>query len=78
MSSNNFSVKVEALSKRYVFPRQHDSMNHVEKFVGHIREFFPFMRREEDYFWALQDLSFEVKPGEILGILGRNGSGKSI
>lgn len=28
-------------------------------------------------FWALQDLSFEVRPGETLGIIGRNGSGKS-
>ena len=28
-------------------------------------------------FWALQDVSFEVKAGEILGIIGRNGAGKS-
>jgi lipopolysaccharide transport system ATP-binding protein len=27
--------------------------------------------------WALRDVSFEVKPGEVLGIIGRNGSGKS-
>jgi lipopolysaccharide transport system ATP-binding protein len=27
--------------------------------------------------WALRDVSFEVKPGEILGIIGRNGAGKS-
>jgi ABC-type polysaccharide/polyol phosphate transport system ATPase subunit len=30
-----------------------------------------------DYFWALKDVGFEVKRGEILGILGKNGSGKS-
>lgn len=28
-------------------------------------------------FWALQDVSFEVKRGDVLGIIGRNGAGKS-
>src|ERR1700761_6364518 len=28
-------------------------------------------------FWAVQDLSFEVKQGESLGIIGHNGAGKS-
>ena len=30
-----------------------------------------------EHFWALQDVSFDVKKGEILGIIGRNGAGKS-
>jgi lipopolysaccharide transport system ATP-binding protein len=34
-------------------------------------------RRIGQDFWALQDVSFEVKEGEILGIIGRNGAGKS-
>src|SRR5262245_48262079 len=30
-----------------------------------------------DTFWALRDVSFEVKRGDVLGIIGRNGAGKS-
>ena len=28
-------------------------------------------------FWALKDISFEVKKGEVLGVIGKNGAGKS-
>ena len=31
----------------------------------------------EDYVWALKDINFEVKQGEVLGIIGKNGAGKS-
>jgi lipopolysaccharide transport system ATP-binding protein len=33
--------------------------------------------RMGEEFWALRDVSFEVKQGEVLGIIGRNGAGKS-
>jgi lipopolysaccharide transport system ATP-binding protein len=33
--------------------------------------------RTQEAFWALKDVSFEVKRGEVLGIIGRNGAGKS-
>src|SRR3984957_2023962 len=32
---------------------------------------------EIEEFWALKDVSFEVRQGEVLGIIGRNGAGKS-
>jgi len=30
---------------------------------------------EIEEFWALKDVSFEVKRGEVLGVIGRNGAG---
>ena len=77
-SNNNLSVRVEGLSKRYLIPHRQELTSRKDKLAAHMREFFPFMGSDErDFFWALRDISFEVKPGQILGIVGSNGSGKS-
>jgi lipopolysaccharide transport system ATP-binding protein len=36
-----------------------------------------YHKKSANDFWALKDVSFEIKQGEVLGVIGRNGAGKS-
>lgn len=75
--SSEIAVKVHGLSKCYqIYDQPRDRLKQfilppLQRVIGaDQKQFF----RE---FWALKDVSFEVKKGETVGIVGRNGSGKS-
>jgi lipopolysaccharide transport system ATP-binding protein len=77
MSSNEIAIRVEGLSKCYeIYANPRDRlkqfvMPRLQRLAGQApKQYF----RE---FWALKDVSFEIKKGETVGIIGRNGSGKS-
>lgn len=77
MSSNEYSIRVSGLGKRYeIYATPRDCLKQfiippLQRLLG--------CRPSSYYreFWALQDISFEIRKGEAFGIVGRNGSGKS-
>lgn len=67
--SSDIAIKVDNLSKCYhIYEKSRDRL--MQMLMRGRRQYY----RE---FWALRDVSFEVKRGETVGIVGRNGSGKS-
>jgi lipopolysaccharide transport system ATP-binding protein len=65
------AIIVDKISKRFKIP--HEKKTTVfQNIVGVIKRQFDY-----EEFWALKDVSFEIKKGETFDIIGRNGSGKS-
>lgn len=81
-------ISVRNISKRYrigqVESRKETFAEQVTDFIAspfrnfaRLRRLSSFDREDDSVFWALNDISFEVKEGEALGIIGHNGAGKS-
>ncbi len=66
-------LKLDHVSKRYLIRHEADANNKVHPLLQKLSNLW---NRPEE-FWALRDVSFEVQRGEALGIIGRNGAGKS-
>src|SRR5258708_6398898 len=73
----NAVIRGENLGKRYRRGLQVDGgLRHaVEEFVR--SRLASLRRKKNETFWALKDVSLEVKEGEVLGLIGRNGAGKT-
>jgi ABC-type polysaccharide/polyol phosphate transport system ATPase subunit len=67
--SSEVAIKVSNVSKCYqIYGKPHHRL--LQSIFFHRRTYY----RD---FWALRDISVEVKRGEVLGVIGRNGAGKS-
>jgi lipopolysaccharide transport system ATP-binding protein len=79
MSSSEPVIEVRGLGKCYdIYANPRDRLKQliVPKLASLVGRSHPTPSYHRE-FWALQDISFEVRPGETLGIIGRNGGGKS-
>ncbi|MGC4030168.1 MAG: ABC transporter ATP-binding protein [Tepidisphaeraceae bacterium] len=91
MSKSDYAIRVEGLGKRYRigleqsgggryrYKSLRDSLGQMvrqpHKAIAALAGNGPMT--EDNSFWALNDVSFDVKKGEVVGIIGRNGAGKS-
>ncbi len=84
-------IKAENLGKKYIIGHQAQSDRYLalrDVVTQNVRGFFSKTRDliqgkdiiqgdTQEEFWALRDVSFEIRRGDAVGIIGRNGAGKS-
>jgi lipopolysaccharide transport system ATP-binding protein len=78
---SDYAIQAESLSKSYKLGELVKYKSLRDSIAGAFRKPFSTLskdsRKNENLLWALQDVSLEIRHGDIVGLVGRNGAGKS-
>lgn len=70
-------ISVRGISKQYRLGAAKSQDTLRDQLTHWVKNFGKEQPDATESFWALRDVCFEVKPGEVIGVIGRNGAGKS-
>ena len=78
MSAADVVIRASGLSKQYRLGEFQASYGTLrDSLVNAVKHLGRHERRIHEHIWALEDVSFELERGGVLGLIGGNGAGKS-